>query len=156
MSTSEPISVVIADDGDVVRKSLRASFEARDGFSILGEARDGLEAVEQTMRLNPDVLVLDLVMPGLNGLQVLGELQKRGTSSRVILLSMHADVAYVDAALEGGACSYVLKTAPFDEVAEAVREAKAGRQFWAPPFSEQMLATYRQSREASTEKGGSR
>src|SRR5438132_13836980 len=105
-----PTSIVLADDHHVVRQGLRALLEAAPDLVVVGEAADAADAVEMTVRLAPDVLILDLVMIG-NGLQALRRIAQEAPRTRVIVLSMHASEAYVVEALKGGASAYVVKDA---------------------------------------------
>ncbi len=130
------ITVVIADDHLVVRRGLRAVLEDQPDISVVGEAADGRAALTLVAALDPDLLVLDLVMPRLDGLQVLGELTSRGARTRVVVLSMHADDACVVAALQAGAMAYVVKDARACELVEAVRQASANRRFLSSQLPE--------------------
>ena len=135
-------TIVLADDHRVVRQGLRALLEAESGFRLVGEAGDGLETVQLVERLHPDVLVLDLMMPGLNGLEVTLQVGKRSPQTRVVILSMHANEAYVLEALRNGAAGYVLKDASAAELVQAVREVAAGRRYLSSPLSERAIEAY--------------
>jgi two-component system response regulator NreC len=134
--------IMLADDHKIVRQGLRALLEAEPDFHLVGETGDGLEAVQLAERLCPDVLVLDLMMPGLGGLEVTLQVGKRSPQTRVIILSMHADEAYVLEALRNGAAGYVLKESSADELVQAVREVVAGRRFLSSPLSERAIDAY--------------
>jgi DNA-binding NarL/FixJ family response regulator len=123
------INIVVADDNQLIRKILIALFNSEPDFKVVGEARDGFEAVNQVNRLHPDVLVLDLMMPGLKGLEVLAKLRQSNTQIASVILSMHTDLAYVRESLRLSAKAYVPKDAPPEELIQAVREAAAGRNF---------------------------
>lgn len=135
-------TIVLADDHNVVRQGLRALLEGEPDLSIVGEASNGLEAVELAERLRPNVLVVDVMMPGLNGLEVTREVTQRSPQTRVIVLSMHANEAYVLAALKNGAVGYVLKDACADELVQAVRQARTDRYYLSSPLSERAIASY--------------
>ena len=120
-------TIVLADDHPFVRQGLRAVLQAEKEFQLLGEAENGLDAVRLVERLRPQVLIVDLMMPGLHGLQVTREVSKTGT--QVVVLSMQADEPYVLEALRNGAKAYVMKDAPPQELILALREAAAGRRF---------------------------
>ena len=139
------ITLVLADDHQVVRQGLRSLLETEPAFQVVGEAADGLETVGSLRCLQPDILVLDLMMPGLSGLEVVRQAGKVSPSTRVVVLSMHADEAYVLEALKNGVAGYVLKDAPIDELVRAVREAVAGRRYLCPPLSERAIDAYLQS-----------
>ena len=135
-------TIVLADDHHVVRQGLRALLEAEPGFSVVAEAADGLEAVNLVERLKPNVLVLDLMMPRLGGLEVAWEVRRRSPRTCVVVLSMHANEAYVLEALRNGAAGYVLKDSTAADLAHAVREAVAGRRYLSPPLSERAIEVY--------------
>ena len=130
------ISIILADDHPVVRRGMQALLESEQDFSIVGVASDGLEAVELTERLKPDVLVLDLMMPGLSGLEALRILRERSPRTRAVILSMYSSSAFVAQALQNGAVGYVLKECTEENLVRAVREAAAGRRFLSPPLTE--------------------
>ena len=121
-----PISVLLADDHPVVRCGLQTVLEREPEFSIVGAATDGLEAVEMAEKLKPDVLVLDLMLPGLSGLEVLRILGERSPKTRTVILSMYRSNAFVAQALRSGAMGYVLKGCSEENLVRAVREAAAG------------------------------
>jgi two-component system response regulator NreC len=136
------VSILIADDHAVVRLGLRLLLEAESDFAVVGEVADGLEALLQVQRLRPDVLILDLVMPGLHGVEVIRQVRKRVPKTRVVVLSMHANEAYVVEALRKGASAYVLKGSAGGEVLDAVRAALNGKQFLSPPLSGRAINAY--------------
>jgi two-component system response regulator NreC len=136
------IAIVLADDHPVVRRGMRTLMEAEADFSIVGEAGDGLETVRLVERLRPQVLVLDLMLPGLSGLEVLRIIRERAAPTRAVVLSMHSNNAFVAEALKNGATGYVLKGSPEDDLVRAVREAAAGRRFLSPPVTEIALDAY--------------
>ncbi|MEA2626026.1 MAG: hypothetical protein QOD06_2071 [Candidatus Binatota bacterium] len=138
-------TIVVADDHKLVRQGLRALLDAELGFRVVGEAGDGLEVVRLVERLQPDVLVLDVMMPGLNGLAVIPEVRKRSARTRVVMLSMHRDESYVLEALKNGAAGYVLKDASAEELARAVREAAEKRFYLSPPLLKAAIEAYMQT-----------
>jgi two-component system response regulator NreC len=135
-------SIVLADDHQVVRQGLRALLEAEPDFSLVGEAGDGLETAQLIERLEPDVLIIDLMMPNLNGLEVTRQVSQRWPRTRVVILSMHANEAYVLEALRNGAAGYVLKDSSAADLVKAVREVVAGRRYLSPPLSERAIEAY--------------
>ena len=145
-----PVSILLADDHQVVRQGLRALLEAEPDFRVVGEAADGLEATRLVERLHPDVAVVDLIMPGLGGLEVTRQITTRVPETRVVVLSMHANEAYVLEALRNGAAAYVLKDSSAAELVEAVRAVVAGRHYLSAPLSERAIDTYRQGAKKAT------
>jgi DNA-binding NarL/FixJ family response regulator len=143
------ITIVIADDHPVVRQGLRTLFEAEPGLTISAEASDGLEAVKLVDRLTPNVLVLDLMMPGLHGLEVARQVRQRSPRTRVVILSVSADEPYVLEALRHGVAAYVLKGSAVTDLVQAVREAAAGRHYLSPPLSQRAIEAYRAQAQAA-------
>jgi DNA-binding NarL/FixJ family response regulator len=137
-------TIVLADDHRIVRQGLRALLTAEDNFKVIGEADDGREALELVKRLSPDVLVLDLMMPGLNGLEVARQLHKQSPKVRIIVLSMYDDEGFVLEALANGVSAYVLKDSNSSDLVQAVREVTAGRRYLSPPLSDRAIETYQQ------------
>src|SRR5262245_3053627 len=135
-------TIVLADDHHVVRQGLRAVLEREPDFTIVGEAARGDEAIALVERSRPHVLVLDLVMPGRHGLEVTRELAARAPETRIVVLSMHANEAYVLETLRNGASAYVLKDATSAELVRAIREVVGGRRYLSPPLSERAISTY--------------
>jgi DNA-binding NarL/FixJ family response regulator len=143
------IQIVLADDHPIIRQGVRAAFEMEADFRVVGEAGDGLEAVKLTERLEPDVLVLDVMMPGLNGLEVARQVRQRSPKTRIVIFSVSAVEEHVLEALRHGAMAYVLKGSPVPELIQAVRQAAAGRYYLSPPLSERAIESYRQHAEAT-------
>jgi two-component system response regulator NreC len=144
------LTLLLADDHQIVRQGLQAILQTQPDFQVVGEAADGSEAVRLTERLRPGVLILDLTMPGLNGLEVAREVARRAPRTRIVVLSMHSDLAYVVEALRAGALGFVLKDAGSEELIKAVREAAAGRRYLSPPLSQNALGTYLQKAETDS------
>jgi two-component system response regulator NreC len=138
----QEITVVLADDHKVVRQGLRAILEAERDLRVIGEAGSGLEAIRLVERLRPNVVVLDLMIPELNGLEVTRQLKKRLPKSRIVILSMHSHESYVVEALKNGAAGYVLKDSSADELIKAVREAAVNRRYLSPPLSDLAVDAY--------------
>ena len=123
------IRVLIADDHGIVRSGLRMLIERQGDMSVVGEADDGLDALQLTQAQHPDVAVLDVSMPRMTGLQAAGEIRAHSPDTRVLLLSMHDDERYFFEGLEAGAAGYVLKRAADTDLIEALRTIAAGRTF---------------------------
>jgi two-component system response regulator NreC len=136
------ITLVLADDHHVVRQGLRALLEAEPDLQVIGEAADGLETVRLVVNLRPDILVLDLMMGGINGLEVARQVSKRSPKTGVVILSMYSNEAYVLEALKAGAKAYVLKESTAGELVKAVRAAVTGRRYLSSSLSEQAIEAY--------------
>src|SRR4051794_37051068 len=136
------VTVVIADDHPIVRKGLRAVLDAEPDFTVIGEAEDGIKALEVAERLKPDVLVADVMMPGLNGLEVARQVVQRMPHTRVVMLSMHDNEPYVLEALRNGASGYVIKATSTEHIAEALREVMSGHRYLSPPITERAIQFY--------------
>jgi len=141
------INIVLADDHQVVRKGLKALLCAEPDFSIVGEAGDGLETVTLVQQLQPDVLILDLMMAGINGLEVTRQLNKKNPKTGIVILSMHNNEAYVLEALRSGARAYILKESSPEELIRAIREVSAGRRYLSAPLTERAIEAYTQKTE---------
>ena len=122
--------VILADDHKIVLEGLRGLL--RDEFELIGEASNGQELVDLVLRLSPDVVVADVSMPLLNGIEATRKLREAGSTAKVVMLTMHPDVVYATRALEAGASGYVLKHAASDELVEAVRTALRGGAYLSP------------------------
>ena len=137
-------TIVLADDHHVVRQSFRLLLEAQPDFRVLGEAASGLEAIELSERLRPDVLVVDIMIPELSGVEVTRRVKKQLPAIVVVILSMHDNEVYVIEALRAGAAAYVLKTSTAQELVYAIHQALAGHLFLSPPLSERAIEAYLQ------------
>jgi two-component system, NarL family, response regulator NreC len=133
------IKIVLADDHKVVLKGLKALLDSEADFRVVGEAEDGLETLNLVERLKPDILVLDLMMPGMNGLEVTSTLKKRGSKTGIVILSMQNCDAYISQAFGLGAKAYVLKEAPPEELITAIREVIAGRSYLCSALHKEVL-----------------
>lgn len=129
-------TVVIADDHEIVRRGLRSLLEADGTCKVVADVADGLSAVQTVEKLKPSLLVLDLNMPRMHGLEVLKHVRAGSPNTRVIVLSMHNDEPYVIEALRGGASAYLLKGSESLEIAQALKEVLAGRRYLSAPLSE--------------------
>ncbi len=138
----EFISVILADDHHIVREGIKMLLEAQSDISVIGEASDGLKAVELTNRLKPLILIVDLMMPGLNGLEVTKQVIQHQSRTKVIILSMYSNEAYVTQALRNGASGYVVKESNVSDMVQAVREVASGRSYLSPAISWLAMEAY--------------
>lgn len=136
--------VVVADDHALVRTGVRTLLEQELPCEIVGEASSGSEAISLVRDLSPQLLVTDMVMPGLSGLEVVRQVQQQAPATRVIVFSMHGDEAYVREALRAGATGYVLKESLSIELVTAVQHAIEGRRYVSPLLSERILNAFAQ------------
>jgi DNA-binding NarL/FixJ family response regulator len=132
--------VLLAEDHALVREGLRELLDAQPGIRIIGEVSDGREAVAETLRLTPDVVVMDAWLPRLSGLLALTEIRKASPSTRVVMLSAYERVGFVVEALREGAYAYVPKSAPASELLAAIRAASAGEKYLSQAVSKQLVA----------------
>jgi DNA-binding NarL/FixJ family response regulator len=140
---SGPIGLLIVDDHPVVRDGLSGMFASTDEFSVLGTAADGAEAVRLAQALRPDVILMDLRMPGLDGVAAITELARRGVAARVLVLTTYDTDGEVLAAIEAGATGYLLKDAPRAELVRAVRAAANGEAVLAPSVAARLMSRVR-------------
>jgi DNA-binding NarL/FixJ family response regulator len=136
------VRILLADDHTVVRQGLRKLLEERPDWEVIAEAGDGREAVRLAEQHKPDVAILDVAMPLLNGIEATRQITKRVPSTRVLVLSMHADEAYVTQILQAGATGYLLKDSADVDLLKAVGEAAQGRSFFSPAIARVMLDDY--------------
>ncbi len=135
-------TIVLADDHPIVRQGISGLLESEPGFVVVGEAGDGRGAVELVERLQPDVAILDLMMPELNGLEVARRALRLSPRTRIVILSMYSDEPHVLEALRAGAMAYVLKGTSTETLIFALREAMAGRRYLSPPLSDRAVEVY--------------
>jgi DNA-binding NarL/FixJ family response regulator len=135
------LRVLLADDHAIVRRGLRGLLE-EDGLTVVGEAADGHEALRLCEELTPALLILDIAMPRLNGIEVAERSQKLSRPPAVIILSMHADESYIVRALAAGARAYLLKSATDEDLIPAVRAVASGRPFFSPTVTTALIDDY--------------
>jgi two-component system, NarL family, response regulator NreC len=144
------IEIILCDDHQVVLEGFKVLLGAEPDFRVVGEANDGLGVAPLVEKLKPSVLVVDLMMPGLGGLEVVRQIHHKHPEVRIAVLSMHANEAYVVEALKNGASAYVLKQAPARALVEAIRAIAAGGRYLSAPLSEEKIAEYEQRTKAAT------
>ena len=146
------IRILLADDHTVVRKGLRLLLETQPGFTVIADAADGREAVAMAEKLAPDVVVMDVAMPTLNGIEAARQITARQPQTAVVFLSMHSDEGYVLKALKAGARAYLLKDSAEYDLINAVKAVSEGKAFFSPAISKMLVEDYmRQMRERAVE-----
>jgi RNA polymerase sigma factor (sigma-70 family) len=136
------VRVLIADDHGIVRQGLRLQLEQHEEFEVVGEARDGREAVRLAEERGPDVVIIDIAMPNLNGIQATAQIVKRNPKVKVIILSMHSDEGYVTRSLSAGAKGYLLKESAQIDLYRAVQVVAQGKSFFSPAIANTLLEDY--------------
>jgi DNA-binding NarL/FixJ family response regulator len=138
----KPIKTLLADDHTIVREGLRALLAADDGIQVVGEAHNGREAVEMTQSLRPDVVVMDIAMPLLNGLEATRQILAAHPGTKVVILSAHSDDAYIDRVISVGAVGFLIKQTSAQILAKAIHEVMAGNAFYSPQVSKRVRDHY--------------
>jgi DNA-binding NarL/FixJ family response regulator len=136
------IRVLIADDHQLMRSGLRGLLERDGEFQVVAEAADGYQAIEQALLTKPDIVLLDVGMPRLNGTDAAQRISEKLPASRIVILSMHSDEGYVLKALKAGARGYLLKASPEAEVLAAVRAVAAGHAYFSPSITKMLVEEY--------------
>lgn len=136
------ISVLIVDDHAILREGLRALLSLYPDFEVVGEAEDGLEAINKTRELSPDIVLMDIAMPVLGGLEATLEIRKQSPGSRVVILTQHDDTEYIFPMLKAGAAGYVLKKAVGTELVAALRAVHHGGSFLYPSVAKAVIEGY--------------
>lgn len=136
------IKILIADDHAIVREGLRQMLNSQEDMAVLGEAEDGIQTIERVKTLNPDVLLLDISMPRLNGLEVISLIKEARPDLKIVVLSMYANENYVRQVLDSGALGYVLKASHASDILQAIRVAWKGEFFLSPKIKKTVIETY--------------
>lgn len=131
-------TVLLAEDHAIVREGLRRVLELHAGLKVIGEAKDGRQAVRLALELSPDVVLMDIAMPGLNGLEATRQLLQARPAMRILILTAHNDDAYVSSAMASGAMGFVLKQTSADEVCNAIRQVHAGTAYFSPSIARRL------------------
>jgi DNA-binding NarL/FixJ family response regulator len=150
---NEPIRVLLVDDHTILRQGLRRLLEAETGVAVVGEAKDGREAVEKARELTPDVILMDIAMPALNGVDATRRILKAQPAARILVLSMYLDDDYANQALEAGVSGYMMKDAPASDVVRAVRAVARGETYFTSQIPQATVDRYRAAREAEGRRG---
>jgi DNA-binding NarL/FixJ family response regulator len=136
------IRIILADDHAVMRRGLRLVLEAQKDFEVVGEASDGREAVALVETLKPDVAVLDITMPNMNGIEAARQISAKQPGVAIVVLSMHSDEGYVLRALKAGARGYLLKESPEADFLQAIHSVSEGKAFFSPAVSRMLVEDY--------------
>jgi DNA-binding NarL/FixJ family response regulator len=139
---AKPIRILLADDHNVMRRGLRLLLEGQPGFSVVGEAADGHQAVEQAQALRPDIVVLDIAMPHFNGVEAAHRINELLPNTAIVILSMHSDESYVLRALKAGAKGYLVKDSAESDLIGAIKAVSAGKAFFSPEVSKVLVEDY--------------
>jgi two-component system, NarL family, response regulator NreC len=137
-----PIRVLVADDHTIIRSGLRLLLERQGGFEVVAEASDGRQAVDLAERERPDVVMLDIGMPNLNGIEATKQIMAKLPQVKVIVLSMHSDETYVLKALRAGARGYLLKDSAESDIMNAIRAVQEGKAYFSPEISRMLVDDY--------------
>ncbi len=137
-----PIRILLADDHTVMRRGLRLLLESQPGFTVVAEAADGREAIAQAEAAKPDVAVLDIAMPNLNGIEASQRINAALPGTAIVILSMHSDEGYVLRALKAGAKAYLLKDSAEGDLIEAIKAVNEGKAFFSPEISKVLVEDY--------------
>ncbi len=146
------ITIFLADDHAVLRDGMRLLLKLQPDIKVVGDAADGQEAVHQVAKLQPDVVLLDIVMPKLNGIEAARQIAQNSPTTQVIILSMNSNSEHIFQALQAGVRGYLLKASAGSEVVEAIRQVHAGHRYLSQDISEQVITAYIRQREANETK----
>ena len=146
METERKKRIVIAEDHTILREGLKSLLAASADLAIVGEAADGREAIRRCRELKPDLLLLDLSMPRLGGLDAIGEVRRQAPATKILVLTVHKTEEYVLASLRAGAAGYVLKDATHQELLAAIRTVLSGKRYLSPDIADKVIDGYLQGR----------
>ena len=154
MKSIGPITVLLAEDHQIVREGLRKLLEIEPDIEVVGEAVSGREAVEMVRKLRPDVVVMDIAMPLLNGLEATSQIRQSSPDTRILILSAHSDDAYVERAMELGAAGFLIKQSSIHVLKDAIREASKGNVFYSPEVARHLRNRHPESKDRKNGKTG--
>jgi DNA-binding NarL/FixJ family response regulator len=139
---TKKIRILLADDHNIMRRGLRLLLERQPGFEVVGEAADGRQAVERAEAAKPDIVILDIAMPNMTGIEAAQRISALLPHAAIIILSMHSDEGYVLRALKAGARGYVLKDSAENDLIETIQAVSAGKAFFSPEISKILVEDY--------------
>jgi len=140
--------IVIAEDHTILREGLRSLLSTHSEFEVVGEAKDGHEAIHQSEKLKPDLILTDLSMPRMNGMEAVREIKKRTPDTKIIVLTVHKNEEYILATLRAGADGYVIKDSTHSELVMAIKSVLSGKSFLSPEISEKVIEGYLEGRKS--------
>jgi len=136
------MNILLVDDHQIVRDGLRVCLQGNEQYTVVGEAADGLAAIRLAKELKPDLIVMDVAMPGLNGIEATREIHGSGCMAKIICLSMHADREFIVEAFRAGVVGYMIKSSAFKELLYALKEVIAGRKYISPVITDIIVDNY--------------
>jgi DNA-binding NarL/FixJ family response regulator len=136
------IKILLADDHEIVREGLRNLLEKQEGFEVVAEAEDGLTAVKKAKKLSPDLIIMDIGMPDLNGIEATRQILAESPHIKIIALSMHAETRFVSEMLKAGASAYLLKDSAFEELIQAIQASRSNKIYLSPSIAEKVIKNY--------------
>lgn len=142
MLKDNQIKILVADDHNLVRQGIVALLNVESDMQVIGEASDGIEAVRLAKKFNPDIVIMDLSMPNLNGLEATHQIKRDASDVKVLILTQHENEEYVMQIIKAGASGYVLKTSVSDDLIKAIKEIQKGEKFFSPSISRMILDDY--------------
>jgi len=149
----QKISVLIVDDHAILRDGLKIAINTDENLVVAGEASEGKEAIELIEELSPDVVVMDINMPGMNGIETVKEIRKKNKSIKILMLTMHEDEDYIFDAISSGVNGYIFKMSDMELFIEAVKTVVAGQNYYAPKVSETLIDNYKNKQHSKHKKG---
>jgi DNA-binding NarL/FixJ family response regulator len=136
------IKILLADDHEIVREGLRNLLEKQEGFEVVAEAEDGLTAVKKAKKLSPDLVIMDIGMPDLNGIEATRQILAESPHIKIIALSMHSETRFVSEMLKAGASAYLLKDSAFEELIQAIQASRSNKIYLSPSIAEKVIKNY--------------
>ena len=136
------IKILLADDHEIVREGLRNLLEKQEGFEVVAEAEDGLAAVKKAKKLSPDLVIMDIGMPDLNGIEATRQILAESPHIKIIALSMHSETRFVSEMLKAGASAYLLKDSAFEELIQAIQASRSNKIYLSPSIADKVIKNY--------------
>ncbi len=136
------IKILLADDHEIVREGLRNLLEKQEGFEVVAEAEDGLTAVKKAKKFSPDLVIMDIGMPDLNGIEATRQILAESPHIKIIALSMHSETRFVSEMLKAGASAYLLKDSAFEELIQAIQASRSNKIYLSPRIADKVIKNY--------------